>query len=120
MNPFIENYALALGGFLFHFLKMWMTSLNRKEAFLTKPVYLWVAMNLLASAILIYIGPTLPPELIVMSPLTCVLMGLSGSSMLAGIINIKKPKDIEITTLETEAGTTKLTVEKQTIPPKTP
>lgn len=121
MNQFIENYLLALGGFLFHFLKMWMTSLNRKENFLTKPTYLWIASNILAAAILIYIGDRLPPDLIVMSPLTCLIIGAFGSSMLSGFINVKKPKDLEITTTENTFGTTTVTVEKQkTTPPKTP
>lgn len=98
MPPFLENYLLALGGFLVHFLKMWYTSTLRKESFLNKPMYIWIAMNLLSSAILIYIGPTLPPDMIVMSPLTSVLIGMSSSSMLAGVIKIKQPKDIEINT----------------------
>lgn len=118
MTPFIENYLLALGGFLFHFLKMWMSALNRKENFLNKPMYLWIAMNLLASCILVYIGPTLPPELIVMSPLTCVLIGVSSSSTLSGIIKIKQPKDLEVTTTESNFGTTTVTVEKQQTTPK--
>lgn len=118
MPQFLENYLLALGGFLFHFLKMWYTSTLRKEGFLNKPMYIWIAMNILATCLLVYIGPTLPPEIIVMSPVTSILMGISGSSVLAGVINIKRPKDIEITTFETENASRKVTVETQTLPPK--
>lgn len=120
MPSYLENYLLALAGFLFHFLKMWYTSTMRKEGFLTKPTVIWAIMNILASAILVYIGGTLPPDLIVMSPLTCVMMGVFGSSMLSGFINVKKPKDLETLTVEGTDGLTKVTVEKQTITPKTP
>ena len=117
MPQYLENYILAIVGFLFHFLKMWLTSLNRKEDFITKPVIIWAAMNLLAAATLVYIGERLPSDLIVMSPLTCVIIGVSGSSMLSGFINIKRPKDLEITTVETSTDTTKTTVETQKTKP---
>ena len=118
MPQYLENYILAIGGFLFHLLKMWLTSVNRKENFITKPTLIWVGMNLVAGALLIYIGERLPADLIVMSPLTCVIIGVTGSSMLAGFINVKRPKDLEITTIETQRGTTTTTIEKQTTTPK--
>lgn len=94
MNLFLEQYALALGGFVFHLLKMWYAATVRKEQFINKLFYIWAAMNVLASALLIYIGRTLPEDLIVMSPLTCIIIGTFGSSMLSGFINVKKPKAI--------------------------
>lgn len=90
---FIEMYLLALGGVLIHFLKMWLQAEKRKEKFLSRPTILLLTLNLLSSALLIYIGPTLPPELVVMSPLTCVLMGIFGSSMLTGLVNARRPKN---------------------------
>lgn len=84
---------LALGGFAFHLLKQWNESVKRKEVFLVKSLIISILMNLIAIPILIYIGGTLPSDLIVMSPLTCVIIGSFGASMLSGFINSKKPKD---------------------------
>lgn len=53
-------------------------------------------MNAVAIVILIIIGKSLPPDLIVMSPFTCVLIGYSASSMLAGFINVKTPKSVPV------------------------
>jgi hypothetical protein len=89
---FLEYFLLALAGFIFHFLKLLYTSLNRKEKFLSHRLLVWSLMNILAAAILVYIGESLPPEILVMSPIACVLIGFSGSSMLSGFINVKTPK----------------------------
>ncbi len=89
-----ESILLATGGYVIHLLKMWLESIKRKEDFVVKTFIIGIAMNLISMAILIYIGRTLPPDLLTMSPLTCVLIGSFNSSMLAGIINLKKPKDI--------------------------
>lgn len=92
MPEFLQNILLAFGGYLFHLLKMWYESTNRKEAFITKAFYISIAMNVVAIFLLIYLGKTLPPDLLVMSPLTCVIIGFSASSVLAGFINVKSPK----------------------------
>lgn len=92
MPPFIENVLLAFGGYLFHLLKMWYESTNRNEVFITKSFYISIAMNVVAIFLLIYLGNSLPPDLLVMSPLTCVIMGYSASSVLSGFINVKSPK----------------------------
>lgn len=91
---FIEQLALAVGGYAFHVLKQWFESTKRNESFVNKAFYISIPMNILAMTLLVYIGNTLPPDLIVMSPLTCVMMGTFGSSMLSGFINVKKPKNI--------------------------
>lgn len=91
---FTEQVLLAAGGYLFHLLKQWYESVKRKESFDYKLLLISVGMNILAILILVYIGKQLPPDLIVMSPLTCVIIGFSGSSLLAGFIAAKKPKDI--------------------------
>lgn len=88
----IEQLLLAYAGFLFHLLKLWYAATNRKEGFINKQLGIWVAMNLLASSLLVYIGGSLPPDLIVMSPLTCIIIGFFGSSMLSGFIQVKRPK----------------------------
>lgn len=98
--PLFEQLALAFAGYLFHLLKMYQESLKRNEEFLKKPFIVSIASNTLAIFILIYIGGTLPAELIVMSPLTCVIIGAFASSMLSGFINIKKPKVLN----DTEGG----------------
>lgn len=91
---FYEQLLLAFGGYIIHLLKMWMEAAKRKEAFITKIFYISIAINVISIFILIYIGDSLPPEIVVMSPLTCVIMGSFSSSMLSGVINLKKPKDI--------------------------
>jgi uncharacterized membrane-anchored protein len=95
MNPLIEQILLAFAGYLFHLLKMYQESLKRNEEFIKKPMIVSVAANVLAICILVYIGGTLPADLIVMSPLTCVIIGSFASSMLSGFINVKKPKAID-------------------------
>lgn len=92
MPEFLQNILLAFGGYLFHLLKMYLESVNRNEAFINKKFYISVAMNVLAIFLLTYLGKTLPPDLLVMSPLTCVIIGFSASSVLAGFINVKSPK----------------------------
>lgn len=99
---FIEQLLLAFGGYLFHLLKMWQESVKRKETFDRKPFLISVAANIVAIVLLIYIGGSLPTDLIVMSPLTCVILGAFASSMLAGFINIKKPKFDETANLAVE------------------
>lgn len=91
---FYEELLLAMAGYIIHLLKMWGEALKRKERFIIETFYISIAMNVISIFVLIYIGDSLPPDLIVMSPLTCVIIGTFGSSMLSGIVNIKKPKDI--------------------------
>lgn len=93
---FIENILLAFGGYLFHLLKMYQSSLTRKEEFITKPFLVSVAANVLAIFLMIYVGGTLPPDLFSMAPLNVLILGFFGSSMLSGFINIKKPKSIDL------------------------
>lgn len=90
---FVEQILLAFGGFAFHLLKQYQEAIKRNEVFITKIFWASIASNIIAIFILIYTGNTLPPELIVMSPLTCVIMGAFSGSMLSGFINAKKPKD---------------------------
>lgn len=94
MPDYATQLLLAFGGYAFHLLKMYGESLKRQEVWLLKPFIVSVAANLLAIFLLIYVGDQLPPDLIVMSPLTCIIIGSFGSSMLSGFINIKKPKEI--------------------------
>jgi hypothetical protein len=95
--PYIEQILLAFGGYAFHLLKLYGESMKRNEEFLKKPFIVSIAANVLAILLLIYIGGSLPPDLLVMSPLTCIIIGTFGSSMLSGFINIKKPKVITAT-----------------------
>lgn len=90
----LEQLLLAFGGYAFHLLKMYGESLKRNEEFIKKPFIVSVLSNILAVVLLIYIGGTLPEDLLVMSPLTCIIIGSFASSMLSGFINIKKPKGI--------------------------
>lgn len=94
---YYEQLLLAAGGYAIHLLKMWGESIKRKEKFVKETFFISIAMNVISIFILVYICDSLPPELIVMSPLTCVIIGTFGSSMLSGIVNIKKPKDINET-----------------------
>lgn len=92
---FLEMYLLAMAGFLFHLSKVWLSALDRKEQFITQKTIVWIGSNLLAALILVYIAPTLPPDLFVVSPLSVVLIGFFNSSMLGGFINTKRPKNAE-------------------------
>lgn len=103
---------LAFGGFLFHLLKQWQESVKRNEVFIVKSFIISIGMNVIAIPILIFIGGTLSSDLIVMSPLTCVIMGYSGSSMLDGFVNTKKPKEI------VSEGTPVIAPVKPSEPPK--
>lgn len=91
---YYEQLLLAGGGYAIHLLKMWAESIKRKERFIKETFYISIAINVISIFILCYICDTLPTDVLVMSPLTCVMIGTFGSSMLSGIINIKKPKDI--------------------------
>ena len=91
----------AFGGYIFHLLKMYGESLKRKEVFIVRPFVVSMAANVVAIILLISIGDQLPAELIVMSPLTCVIIGSFGSSMLSGFINVKKPKEMVDDTVAT-------------------
>jgi len=88
------DLLLAFGGFLFHMLKQVGENIKRKEKFDKRLLAIHVAMNLIAIPILIFIGGTLPEDLLVMSPLTCVIIGAMGSSILSGFINTKKPGNV--------------------------
>lgn len=76
---------------MFHMLKQVGENIKRKEKFDKRLLAVHVAMNIIAIPILIFIGGTLPEDLLVMSPLTCVIIGAMGSSILSGFINTKKP-----------------------------
>lgn len=91
-EQFLEYFGLAIGGFLFHFLKQWYTATVRNETFLNKKLLIWSLMNILAAFLLTYIGDALPPDLLVMSPITAILIGFSGSSTLSGFINVRTPR----------------------------
>ncbi len=88
---FALKMLLAFGGFLFHLLKQWGESINKKVAIDNRILLIKVGMNIIAIPILIFIGDSLPSDLLVMSPLTCVIIGSFGSSMLSGFISAKKP-----------------------------
>jgi small basic protein len=91
---FYEQLLLATGGYALHLLKMWGESIKRKERFVKDIFFISIAMNVISIFILVYIGDSLPTDVLVMSPLSCVMIGTFNSSMLSGIVNIKKPKDI--------------------------
>lgn len=91
---FYEQILLATGGYVLHLLKMWLEAIKRKEDFVKQTFYISIAMNVISIFMLIYIGDAMPLDMLVMSPITCVIIGTFGSSMLSGLINIKKPKDI--------------------------
>jgi len=94
MPELLENLLLAFGGYLFHVLKMWYEATKRNEVFINKAFYISIPMNIVAILLLIILGNNLPPDLIVMSPFTCALIGFTGSSMLAGFLNIKAPQSV--------------------------
>lgn len=94
MPEILENLLLALGGYLFHVLKMWYEATKRGEVFINKSFLISIPMNIVAIILLIFLGKNLPPDLLVMSPFTCVLIGFFGSSMLAGFINVKAPPSV--------------------------
>lgn len=94
MPELLENLLLALGGYVFHILKMWYEATNRKEVFINKAFYISIAMNVVAIFLLVFLGKSLPPDLLIMSPLTCVIIGFSASSILSGFIKVKAPQSV--------------------------
>lgn len=94
MSEFVEYLLLALGGYATHLLKMYIESLKRNEVFIKKIFIASVALNMISILLLTYVGDTLPPEIYVPSPLGAIMVGIFGSSMLSGVVNIKKPIDI--------------------------
>jgi len=90
----IQYMLLAFGGHAIHLLKMWSESIKRNEEFANKSFIASELANVIAIPMLVYISEYLPPELFVMSPLGAIIIGTFASSMLAGFINIKKPKDV--------------------------
>lgn len=92
---FALKMLLAFAGFLFHLLKQWGESIKKKEVMDTRIVLIKLGMNIIAIPVLIFIGDSLPSDLLVMSPLTCVIIGSFGSSMLSGFITAKKPSGID-------------------------
>lgn len=95
MNEFIEYLLLALGGHAFHLAKTYAASIKRNEEYVTKSFVANEISNIIAIPLLCYIGPTLPPDLFVMSPITAIVIGFAASSLLGGFINVKKPKDVQ-------------------------
>lgn len=91
----IEYMLLAFGGHVIHLLKLYGESLKRNEAFVTKIFIVSEAANIISIPMLIWISKYLPPELFVMSPIGAIIIGTFASSMLAGFINVKKPKEVE-------------------------
>jgi small basic protein len=94
---FYEQLLLAMGGYTIHILKMWLESIKRNEKFNKETFLISIAINVISIVLLVYIGGSLPSDLLVMSPMTCVMIGTFNSSMLSGFINVKKPKDINET-----------------------
>jgi hypothetical protein len=91
----LEYMLLAFGGHAIHLLKLYSESLRRKEEFINKSFLASEMSNLIAIPMLVWMADYLPPELFVMSPLGAVIIGTFASSMLAGFINVKKPKEID-------------------------
>src|SRR5574342_33260 len=91
-TEFAEYLILAIGGYFCHLLKQYLQSINRNEEFINKKLKVTIALNLIAIPLLVYVAPTLPPELFVMSPISAIVIGWFNSSLLAGLINVKKPK----------------------------
>jgi hypothetical protein len=91
----LQYMLLAFGGHAIHLLKMYSESLKRKEDFVTKSFIASELSNLIAIPMLVWMADYLPPELFVMSPLGAVIIGTFASSMLAGFINVKKPKEAD-------------------------
>jgi cytochrome bd-type quinol oxidase subunit 1 len=92
MTDYFIGFLLAIGGYVFHLLKMYGEAVKRNEEFLKKPFIINIFANLIAIPILLYIGDSLPEDVLVMSPVTCVIIGVCGSSMLTGLVQLKKPK----------------------------
>ena len=89
---FILYLVLAIGGYIFHLSKQYGEAVKRREEFVTKLFLMSVFSNVVAIPLLIYIGDYLPDDLLVMSPVTAVIIGALSSSILSGIIAVKKPK----------------------------
>ena len=92
MPEFVIQLLLAFGGYGIYLGKQYIAALKRNEVFIKKIFIVSIIVNILSIVVLVVIGKSLPPELIVMSPLTCVIIGTFNGTMLAGFINAKRPE----------------------------
>lgn len=95
MENFWLYMGLALGGHVFYLLKQLLENVKRNQIFDKRIFIISEAMNLIAIPLLVYIGTLMPTEILTMSPVTAIMIGGFGSSLLSGIINTRKPKDID-------------------------
>jgi heme exporter protein D len=93
-EQFFEYIFLALGGYAFHLSKQYLESVKRNEQFVTKLLKASVLSNLIAIPLLVYVGDKLPDDFLVMGPVAAIIIGALSSSLLSGLISIKKPKDL--------------------------
>lgn len=93
-NLFFEYLLYAFAGHAIHFLKLWNESIKRKEVFVNKSLIINEVIHLISMPILIKLLPELPPTWFVMSNGAALVIGVSASSILAGFINVKTPKDL--------------------------
>ncbi len=93
MNHYWLYIALAGAGHLFYLMKQQLENVKRKEVFDRQVFLLSEGMNILAIFLLVYLGIQAPSDMLTMSPITAILIGAFGSTMLSGLINTKKPKD---------------------------
>jgi len=91
MNNLLTSLVLAEAGFLFHVLKQYYENNLPIKGKDTNRAVAWIAMNQIAIFLLIYLLPTLPKDVFVMSPLTAVIIGGFANSILSGLMNAKRP-----------------------------
>lgn len=93
----MHNYwlyiALAFGGHIFYLCKQLLENIKRKEKFNKEVFLISEAMNIMAIFLLVYLAIEAPTAWLTMSPITAILIGAFGSSMLSALINTKKPKE---------------------------
>lgn len=103
MQHFWLYILLAAAGHVFYLLKQQLENVKRQQKFDGQTFLLSEGMNIIAIPTLIYLGIQVPTDWLTMSPITALMIGSFGSSLLSGLINTRKPKDddTETTTLTT-------------------
>lgn len=100
MKDYWFYILLAFGGHVFYLMKQQLENIKRKDKFNMQIFALSEGMNIMAIFLLVYLGIQAPAEFMKMSPMSAIMIGVFGSTILSSLINTKQPKEsVESTTL---------------------
>lgn len=94
MKDYWFYILLAFGGHIFYLMKQQLENIKRKDKFNWQVFFLSEGMNIMAIFLLVYLGIQAPAEFMKMSPMSAIMIGVFGSTILSSLINTKQPKEI--------------------------